>query len=126
MEFDEYQDAAKNTAIYPNKNTVSGLMYTALGLTGEAGEIANKIKKIYRDELYYVIATADSPSSHTAYAYKPDVVDTIQKEIGDVLWYCAQICTELGINLGDAASSNLMKLKDRQERGVIGGNGDNR
>ena len=126
MTFDEYQDEAKTTAIYPNKNTVNGLMYTALGLAGEAGEIANKVKKVYRDELYYTISDVSVNSPSIKYLYKPDIIDNLEKEIGDVLWYCAQICTELGINLGDAATSNLMKLKDRKERGVIGGSGDSR
>lgn len=126
MTFDEYQDKAKTTAIYPNKNTVNGLMYTALGLAGEAGEIANKVKKVYRDELYYTISDVSVNSPSIKYSYELDIIDNLEKEIGDVLWYCAQICTELGINLGDAATSNLMKLEDRKERGVIGGSGDNR
>lgn len=104
MNLDEYQDEAKETAIYSDGLRV---IYPTLGLSGEVGEFANKIKKIYRD---------NTP---------PDKED-LTKELGDCLWYMAAVATDLGISLSVAAEKNLIKLRDRQERGVIGGQGDYR
>ena len=109
MTLSEYQQESKKTAIYPNIG--SNFVYPTLGLTGEAGEIANKVKKILRD--------------------KNDQIDEddrreIGKELGDVLWYLAQIATELNLSLDDIAQDNLTKLLSRQTRNVLGGNGDNR
>jgi len=107
--FDLYQDAAEATAIYPNKG--DNLYYPALGLAGEAGEVCEKIKKIMRDQKGH-FTDADA--------------DEIGKELGDVLWYLATIATELNIALSVIAEENMEKLRDRQERGVIKGSGDNR
>lgn len=106
--FSEYQNAAQNTAIYPGAGTGEdyALAYVALGLAGEAGEFANKIKKLLRD------GTFDA--------------EDLAAELGDVLWYLAQAATELGTSLGLIARDNAAKLSDRQERGVIGGSGDSR
>jgi NTP pyrophosphatase (non-canonical NTP hydrolase) len=101
----EYQSEACTTAVYPQ---AKGLEYTALGLAGEAGEIANKVKKVLRDG---------------ASAYDPDA---LANELGDVLWYVAMFAEELGIDLDDIAVLNLSKLKSRQKRGVLKGAGDNR
>jgi len=103
----EYQDSAAKTAIYPKE---SGLAYTTLGLAGEAGEIANKVKKIIRD----------NPADITA------AKDAIVDELGDVLWYVAMVARECSASLGDVANSNLKKLNSRKVRGVLGGSGDNR
>lgn len=107
LTFTDYQAISGDTAIYPGKGTLFGLMYTGLGL-GETGEVQGKIKKLYRD--------GDSPDKREA----------IKAELGDVLWYLAQTATELGFDLGEIALGNIDKLKSRKERGVLGGNGDNR
>ena len=101
-----YQSKAKETAIFPRDKA---LEYLSLGLVGESGEIANKIKKIIRD---------NTPSSN----WKTDLPD----EIGDVLWYCAMLADYLDADLGTIMENNLEKLQSRKERGVLGGSGDNR
>ena len=100
-----YQTQAKETAIFPPDRA---LEYLTLGLVGEAGEVANKVKKVIRDNKIY----------------KSDV--DIGSEIGDVLWYCAMLCDCLDLNLGKLMEDNLDKLRSRKERGVLGGSGDNR
>mgnify|MGYP003149561134 FL=1 len=108
LTFDEYQKEAKKTAIYPKS---AGVMYPALGLTGEAGEVANKVKKIVRD------GHANSP---------PDWREQISHELGDVLWYCAALASDLGLSLGRIATENANKLSGRKQRGTLGGSGDSR
>jgi len=122
MDFNEYQKKAATTAIYLNKVketfpnlkpevlSVLGLSYASLGL-GEAGEVQGKVKKIIRDA--GGILTDDTKKE-------------ISKELGDILWYVAAICSELGISMNDVAEQNIEKLFSRKERGVITGNGDNR
>ena len=100
-----YQEQAKETAIFPPDRA---LEYLTLGLVGEAGEVANKVKKVIRDNKIY----------------KSDV--DIGSEIGDVHWYCAMLCDCLDLNLGKLMEDNLDKLRSRKERGVLGGSGDNR
>ena len=102
----EYQRSACKTAIFPKELVVQ---YLALGLTGEAGEVANKVKKLIRDG-------GDTP----------DKLKEIGKELGDVCWYLAVLAEELGSNLGKIMEDNLDKLEDRRARGVLGGSGDNR
>ena len=106
--FDAYQREAKETAIYPHNMKI---LYPALGLTGEAGEVANKVKKIVRDGLDNM---------------PPDWREQIAGELGDVLWYCAAIATDLNMSLGQIAMSNRYKLSSRKQRGMIGGFGDTR
>lgn len=103
LSFADYQQFAKQTDKYPAANKTATL---ALGLAGEAGEVANKVKKIYRDGVLNPDAIAD--------------------ELGDVLWYVAMLAHELDIPLEAIARMNLDKLADRAARGAIGGNGDNR
>jgi NTP pyrophosphatase (non-canonical NTP hydrolase) len=109
MDFTDYQSKARATARYP----VIGhnVIYPTLGLVNEAGEVAGKIKKIFRDK-DGIIAEADK--------------EALKAELGDVLWYIAQIATELGLSLDDIAEYNIVKLLDRLERGKIKGDGDNR
>ena len=107
MNLDDYQEQAKATAIYDKKHAI---IYPALGLAGEAGEVSNKVKKLLRD----------------GYEKNKDYRKTISDEIGDVLWYCAVLADDIGVKLADIAGNNLIKLKDRQARGVLGGNGDKR
>ena len=109
MEFNTYQVLAAQTAIYPGKGEVLGLSYATLGLTGEAGEIANKVKKIIRADKSIESAKQD-----------------LKEELGDVLWYLGAIADNLGLKLDDIAHENIRKLRSRQERGVIQGAGDNR
>lgn len=113
IDFVDYEVATRSTAIYPSAGSGSydALQYVALGLVGEAGEVAGKIKKIYRDKAGVV---------------SEDDAKELAKEIGDVLWYAARFADELGINLEEIAKGNLEKLASRKERGVIGGSGDNR
>ena len=99
MTFNEYQTKSKATAIYPPEQ---GLAYVSLGLTAEAGEVANKVKKIIRDDNGKLT---------------PERAGSIAQEIGDVLWYAAQIATELGMDLGTVAEENLTKLQSRMDRG---------
>ena len=103
MTFGDYQIEARKTAIYPEEHKI---VYPALGLAGEAGEVANKVKKMLRDGKF-------------------DRED-VAAEIGDCLWYIAALCRDLNVDLSDIARNNLKKLKDRQERGTIKGNGDKR
>lgn len=109
MDFDEYQEKARRTAKYPVIG--HGVIYPTLGLTNEAGEVAGKIKKIFRDKGGEIGAEDRA---------------ALQGELGDVLWYVAQVCTELGLSLDIVARGNIEKLHSRLERGKIGGNGDNR
>lgn len=109
MTFEEYQKLAQKTAVYPNQG--SNFVYTTLGLVGEAGEVAEKIKKVLRDD-GGVINEAKKQE--------------LAKELGDVLWYLAGLAAELGISLEEIAQMNLSKLASRQERGKISGSGDNR
>jgi NTP pyrophosphatase (non-canonical NTP hydrolase) len=109
MDFSEYQQKARQTAKYPVIG--DGVIYPTLGLTNEAGEVAGKIKKIFRDK-GGVISAADR--------------EALKAELGDVLWYLAQVATELGLSLVEIADGNIEKLLDRQARGKIQGDGDDR
>ena len=116
----EYQRAAAKTAFYPDagEGTIYGLSYLALGLTGEAGEVADKIKKAIRDMKLEPSQKLSSLSEE----WKQQLV----KELGDVCWYPAQIATELGVDLEDILAGNIQKLHSRQERNTLHGSGDNR
>ena len=107
--FDDYQRESRRTAGYPPIG--HGVIYPTLGLVNEAGEVAGKIKKIFRDK-----GGAFGEADRAA----------LQAELGDVLWYLAQVATELDLSLQDIANANLAKLFDRLERGKIQGDGDNR
>jgi len=108
MNFNEYQVAAAKTAIYPEE---ANIVYPALGLAGEAGEVSNKVKKIFRDD-----GSELTPERRAA----------IGKEIGDILWYCAALATDLDLDLESIAQNNVDFLASRQERGTLKGDGDNR
>jgi NTP pyrophosphatase (non-canonical NTP hydrolase) len=108
MDITEYHAAARSTAIYPESARV---MYPALGLAGEVGEVCEKIKKVVRDG-----------SGEFTAEKKLEIV----KELGDVLWYVANLAEDLGSDLESVAMMNVAKLQSRKERGVLQGNGDNR
>lgn len=103
MNLNDYQKMAARTAIY---KTTHAILYPALGLAGEAGEVANKIKKMLRDDDFDRSAIAE--------------------EIGDVLWYVAALSRDLNIDLHDIAMNNLEKLYGRKARGTLSGSGDKR
>jgi NTP pyrophosphatase (non-canonical NTP hydrolase) len=109
MDFSDYQTRSRRTAKYPPIG--HAVIYPTLGLASEVGEVAGKIKKIFRDKGGNI-----SSEDRTA----------LQSELGDVLWYLAQVCTELEISLDEVAGSNLEKLLSRLERGKISGEGDDR
>jgi len=106
--FAEYQKAAIETAIYP---IASSVIYPAFGLVGEAGEVANKVKKIYREDDGQVT---------------PQRREQIAEELGDVLWYVAALSADLGLEMSEIARKNIAKLQSRQQRGVLQGDGDKR
>ncbi|MFP4598305.1 MAG: nucleoside triphosphate pyrophosphohydrolase family protein [Persicimonas sp.] len=111
ISFDEYQKLAGRTAMYPGRDEPALAPYPALGLAGEAGEVCEHIKKAIRDD-------------------GGEITDerrrALRKELGDVLWYVAALSSELGLQMGDIARANVEKLADRQKRGVIHGEGDDR
>ena len=109
MDFNEYQKKARETAVYPDVG--KNMWYPALGLAGEVGEVMEIIKKTYRDNGGELL-----------------VVDQVRlrKELGDVLWYIANLCWETDIDLAQVARENYLKLQDRLTRNVIHGSGDNR
>jgi NTP pyrophosphatase (non-canonical NTP hydrolase) len=109
MELNEYQKQSRRTAVYPAIG--HPVVYPTLGLSNEAGEVAGKIKKVFRDK-HGEISAEDRAA--------------LKGELGDVLWYLAQVCTELGLTLEEVGEHNLEKLSSRLERGRIGGEGDDR
>lgn len=111
MTMEEYQKRAQETMIYPGRGAFMGLMYTTLKLNGEAGEIADKVGKVLRDDGGYL---------------RPEVREALALELGDVLWYISALANELGSSLESIASENLAKLARRQAKGTLGGSGDDR
>ena len=108
MDLNDYQQAARRTAIYAAHHRV---LYPALGLASEAGEVAGKIKKVLRDQ--------DGD-------FEKAPLEAIKDELGDVLWYVAVLAADLGLALEEIAADNVAKLEARMERGTIGGAGDRR
>jgi NTP pyrophosphatase (non-canonical NTP hydrolase) len=109
MDLNTYQQAAGRTALYPDRG--QNPLYPTLGLCGEAGEVADKVKKVMRDD---------------GGVFSAERRQAIALELGDVLWYVAQLAHELGLSLEEIASANLAKLADRADRQVLGGSGDRR
>ena len=108
MTLNEYQQKALETAVYPQNYKI---VYPALGMNGEAGEVADKVKTVIRD------GCGD---------FSDEKKREIAKEIGDVLWYCATLANDIGFDLETIGQMNYSKLHSRQVRGVLGGSGDNR
>ena len=109
MTFEEYQKSSRKTALYPDAG--NNFIYPTLGLAGEAGEVAEKIKKVLRDNNGVVDESRR---------------EEIAKELGDVLWYVTQVASELGLSLDVIAKQNIEKLYSRLERGKLSGSGDSR
>lgn len=109
MDFHTYQQRSRTTACYPDAG--ANPIYPTLGLCGEAGEVADKVKKVLRDQ---------------AGQFSLETIAALQLELGDVLWYVAQLATELGLELDQVAQANLDKLASRSARNVISGSGDSR
>lgn len=112
MDFNEYQKKARETAIYPRQHEI---VYPALGVAGEAGEIAEKVKKEIRDKQ----GSSDQFIS-------AEFIDGTVKEMGDVLWYLASLAEDLGVTLEEVAQRNIEKLAKRKQEGKLNGSGDNR
>lgn len=110
MKFDDYQKKALTTVLTTD-DKFKDTLHWVLGINGEAGEIAEKVKKIIRDKDGKI---NDEDRKELA------------KEIGDVLWYLAVFADQLGFSIDDIAQQNLDKLQSRKKRGVLGGAGDNR
>lgn len=102
-----YQRRSRQTARYPDAG--ANPIYPTLGLCGEAGEVADKVKKVIRDR---------------GGEFGPEVISALELELGDVLWYVAQLASELGLDLEQVAQANLTKLASRAARNVISGEGD--
>jgi NTP pyrophosphatase (non-canonical NTP hydrolase) len=109
VRFSEYQARSRETAVYPDAG--NNIVYPALGLCGEAGETAEKVKKAIRDD---------------GGTLTEERREAIAAELGDVLWYVAQLATEAGLELEEVAQANLDKLASRQRRAVLHGSGDDR
>jgi NTP pyrophosphatase (non-canonical NTP hydrolase) len=109
MDLRTYQQRSRETARYPQAG--ANPIYPTLGLCGEAGEVADKVKKVLRDR------QGD---------FDDAVIDDLRLELGDVLWYVAQLATELELDLAEIAEANLAKLASRAARNVIAGSGDRR
>jgi len=108
-DFDSYQKECNKTAVYPKVG--EKFVYPLIGLQGEVGEVSEKIKKVFRDDGGKLTKVKR---------------EEIKKELGDVLWYLAQISKELRLKFSDVAKANLDKLASRQVRGRLHGSGDNR
>lgn len=108
MEFDDYQQEARKTAIYPQDMKVA---YPTIGLAGETGEVAEKVKKCIRDN---------------GGVFDDERRTAVAEELGDVLWYLAAIASDLGCSLDDIARMNIKKLRSRASRAQIHGEGDHR
>ena len=109
MHFQAYQERCRETARYPQVG--ANPIYPTLGLCGEAGEVADKVKKVLRDR---------------EGRFDDAVRDDLKLELGDVLWYVAQLASELDLSLSEIAEANLAKLASRAARNVISGSGDRR
>lgn len=102
--FDAYQEAARKTAFCPPEHKIT---YPAVGLAGEAGELANKVKKLLRGD-----------------TNRDELMDGIKAEMGDILWYLSALADDIGVNLSDVAGDNIAKLAGRYERDALRGAGD--
>jgi len=111
MKLDDYQQRAGSTAIYPGRGELMGLAYCALKLNGEAGEVAEGVGKAWRDDQGEI---------------SEERREKLLLELGDVLWYVANLASELDCSLSEIVERNLAKLASRKARGTLAGSGDSR
>lgn len=125
MKLKEYQKIIEKTAVFPKKQI--GLAYCGLGLTGEAGEVAEKIKKLYRDHnLGEYRSFKDWFTHNNELQFVKDYKKDIVKELGDCFWYCTAIANEIGVSIEEVMEANYNKLIKRRETNTLHGSGDNR
>lgn len=125
-DFNKYQKEASALAIYPHTNVVhpykgnisADYIYPVMGLCGEVGELANKVKKFLRDNLGQIKGDDGE--------VLPEFKEIVMGELSGTLWYVNEVATSFNIKLGDVAEYNIKQLNDRKERGVLNGSGDNR
>lgn len=122
----DYQEAAIQTAIYPGQGSGLGLMYTALKLNGEAGEVAEQVGKAVRDDDLLTVQTCGHSCETVTGSLDSVRKRQILMELGDVLWYVAMLAHELDEDLNYVAELNIAKLQARRERGTLSGDGDDR
>lgn len=111
LEFAGYQVQAHKTAIYPGQGEALGLAYAAQGLAGGAGAVNNETKKCIRDD---------------GISVTPERLSKIKHHLGETLWYIAAVCDEVGLDMEEVATENLMVLASRKDRGVLQGDGRDR
>jgi NTP pyrophosphatase (non-canonical NTP hydrolase) len=116
LNFEEYEWRSMDTAIYPGT-----LLYPILGLVGEAGEVAEKVKKHFRDGNHDDVQMSDPETEMS-----PEFRRELAKELGDVLWYVTAVASDIGYSLEEVAVLNLDKLQSRQDRDQLHGSGDDR
>lgn len=107
MKFNDYQEATNETAVTSGPENDVTIERCVLGMAGESGEVCEKVKKFLRED-------------------DPEYLDDLEDEIGDVLWYIAQLCEQLDLEMNTVAERNVEKLADRKDRGKLTGEGDNR
>ncbi len=122
MELNEYQKQAMKTCLKESEN----FSYMMLNLVGEMGEIASKIGKAIRKEQLVIMHNHLIPADASSDIKDMDLINETKKEAGDVLWQLSGLCSVMGWSLEEVAQQNLEKLDDRQKRGVIASDGDNR
>lgn len=130
--WDDYQKIIKETGFYPDYG--NNMWYPALGLTGESGEVAEKIKKFYRDGVLKTVGMQNAYDMSDSEAGKAEVMRiaedefkrVLSRELGDVLWYLTAIANEKGIRLEDIARGNYQKLMERRRTNTLAGSGDDR
>lgn len=120
MTVTEYQTIIEQTAVYPKE---IGILYCTLGLCGEAGEVSEKIKKIYRDNPEMLVKLKNTLLISEEVE---EVRNSLKKEIGDVIWYCTALASEFDISLEDVMATNYTKLLARKATNTLHGSGDNR
>lgn len=140
LTLNDYQSATDSTAIYPGQGGLLGMNYAAMEAAGEAGEIANKVKKVMRDDLHRELGRDLDADGYSVFnrenilfgtdgtrSYLTDERrEAIAKEVGGALYGLARVASELGLTLGEIAQQNLDILASRKERNVLGGSGDDR
>ena len=131
QDFDAYVSTARETVIYPHVG--SNLIYTVLGLCGEAGELANKVKKLIRDyglkegdTIWDITSKINDSNTKEKRDAGMKILDGLPGELGGILWYTAMSSYEIGYPFGLIARDNLRELHERKMKGKLHGSGDER